>query len=60
MAELELIDVEGEPGLLLPEEMLSRLGVGIGDDLILSANPFGYLLTAAKPSLENEGADLVP
>lgn len=54
MTELELIDVEGELGVILPDEMLSRLGVTVGDDLVLAERAAGYLLTAAKPAAERK------
>lgn len=59
MAELELIDIEGELGVALPDEVLSRLGVVAGDELVLAETPSGYLLTAAKPAPEGK-ASLVP
>lgn len=59
MAQLGLIDVEGELGMLLPDEVLSRLGATAGGELLLAETPSGYLLTAAKPA--PEGTDsLVP
>ena len=59
MTQLELIDVEGELGVVFPDEVLSRLGVMAGGELVLAATPSGYLLTAAKPAPEGE-ASLVP
>ncbi|WP_310451760.1 hypothetical protein [Sulfuritalea sp.] len=59
MTRLELIDVEGELGVLLPDEVLSRLGVMAGGELVLAETPSGYLLTAAKPAPEGK-APLVP
>ena len=59
MAQLELIDVEGELGVLLPDEVLSRLGVTAGGELLLAETPSGYLLTAAKPAPEGKDS-LVP
>ena len=59
MTELELIDVEGELGVVLPDEVLSRLGVRAGSQLVLGETPAGYLLTTAKRV--SEGSDpLVP
>jgi hypothetical protein len=52
MAQLELIDIEGEFGVALPDEILSRLGVTVGDELVLAETPSGYLLTTAKPGPE--------
>jgi len=48
MTQLELIDVDGELGVVLPDEVLSRLGVMAGGELVLAETPTGYLLTAAK------------
>lgn len=59
MTQLELIDVEGELGVILPDEVLSRLGVMAGGELVLAETPSGYLLTAAKPAPEGK-ASLVP
>jgi bifunctional DNA-binding transcriptional regulator/antitoxin component of YhaV-PrlF toxin-antitoxin module len=55
MTQLELIDVEGELGVVLPDEVLSRLGVRPGGELVLAETPFGYLLTT--PKLAPEGND---
>jgi hypothetical protein len=59
MTQLGLIDVEGELGVILPDEILSRLGAMAGDDLLLAETPSGYLLTVAKPAPE-EKVSLVP
>jgi hypothetical protein len=59
MAQLELIDIEGEFGVALPDEILSRLGVVVGDELVLAETPSGYLLTTAKPAPEGK-VSLVP
>ena len=59
MAQLELIDVEGETGVLLPDEVLSRLGVTAGGELLLAETPSGYRLTSAKPAPEVKDS-LVP
>ncbi len=59
MAQLELIDVEGELGVLLPDEVLARLGVTAGGELRLGEAPSGYLLTSAKPAPAGKDA-LVP
>jgi len=59
MTQLELIDVDGELGVVLPEEILSRLGAKAGGELVLAETPSGYLLTAAKPAPEGK-ASLAP
>lgn len=57
MTQLELIDVEGELGVVLADEVLSRLGVMAGDELVLAETPAGYLLTVKLPA---DGRSLVP
>ncbi|MBI5900729.1 MAG: AbrB/MazE/SpoVT family DNA-binding domain-containing protein [Rhodocyclales bacterium] len=59
MTQLGLIDVEGELGVILPEEILSRLRAKAGDELVLAETPAGYLLTVAKSAPEVK-APLVP
>ena len=59
MTQLGLIDVEGELGVVLPEEILSRLGATAVDELLLAETPSGYLLTVAKSAPEVK-APLVP
>lgn len=59
MTQLELIDVEGELGVVLPDEILSRLGVVAGGELVIAETSSGYLLTVAKPAPEGK-ASLVP
>lgn len=48
MTKLELIDVEGEVGVVLPDQMLSRLGATLGDELVLVEISPGYLLISAR------------
>ena len=48
MTELELIDVDGELGMVLPDEILLRLGAMAGDELVLLETPAGYLLTSTN------------
>jgi hypothetical protein len=59
MTQLELIDVEGELGVVLPDEILSRLGAMAGGELVLAETPSGYLLTTAKRASDGS-ASLVP
>ena len=49
MTQLALIDVDGEIGVVLPDEILTRLGAMVGDELVLAETPSGYLLTAKLP-----------
>lgn len=51
MAQLESINVEGELGVVFPDEVLSRLGVRTGGELVLAETPAGYLPTSAKLAL---------
>jgi bifunctional DNA-binding transcriptional regulator/antitoxin component of YhaV-PrlF toxin-antitoxin module len=42
---LEFIEADGEIALVLPLEVLERLGAKAGDTLILTPSEGGYLLT---------------
>ena len=53
MTKLELIDVEGELAMLLPDQILSRLGVTLGDELVLIESHSGYLLTSTRLAPES-------
>jgi hypothetical protein len=53
MTKLELIDVEGELGVVLPEQILSRLGATLGDELVLVETSPGYLLISATLAPES-------
>ncbi len=56
MTQLELIDVDGELGVVLPDEVLSRLRAMAGEELVLVETPSGYLLTGAKALPEGSEA----
>lgn len=56
MTQLELIDVEGELGVVIPDEILSRFGARAGDELVLAETPSGYLLTFVKPAPDGKAS----
>ena len=60
MTELAVIEVEGELGVVFPNEILSRMGAVVGDEVILSETPHGYLLTSAKSCPEHGDAIVAP
>jgi putative addiction module antidote len=43
-------------GLILSKDVLSRLGVGVGDSLFLIETPSGYRLTPYDPEFEEQMA----
>jgi hypothetical protein len=45
---LELIEVGDEVGVILPEELLSTLHVGLGDDIQLTPTEHGFLLHSSS------------
>lgn len=46
--ELKLEDVDGECALVFSEDMITRLDVGLGDELVLTETSGGYRLISAK------------
>jgi putative addiction module antidote len=54
MAVLKLTSVGNSTGVVIPKEMLERLKVGEGDELVAIETPVGYLLTTHDPDLEEE------
>lgn len=56
MAELKLIGVGNSVGVVLPKEMLVRLGVQKGDTLQAVDSPDGIRLTTADPDFEAQMA----
>ena len=54
MAVLTLTTVGTSTGVVIPEEMLSRLKVGKGDTLLAIETPAGYLLTPYDPEVEKQ------
>jgi len=55
MIELKLESLNGEVGVILPTEVLARLGVRDGDSLWASATDEGFLLRALAEQVEAEG-----
>ena len=54
MAVLKLTSVGNSTGVVIPKEMLERLKVGEGDELVATETPVGYLLTTYDPDVEEE------
>jgi len=49
MTELKLTQIGNSVGVILPKELLARLGVGKGDTLYAIEQPDGIRLTTADP-----------
>ena len=54
MAVLKLTSVGNSTGVVIPKEMLERLKVDEGDELVAIETPVGYLLTTHDPDVEEE------
>ena len=54
MITLKLTTVGTSTGVVIPEEMLTRLKLGQGDALLVIETPQGYLLTPYDPEVEEE------
>jgi putative addiction module antidote len=54
MAVLKLTSVGDSTGVVIPKEMLERLKVAEGDELVAIETPAGYLLTTHDPDVEEE------
>jgi len=54
MAVLKLTSVGNSTGIVIPKEMLERLKVAEGDELVAIETPVGYLLTNHDPDVEEE------
>ena len=52
MYALPLIEVDDSLGLILPDEVLDRLKVGLGDTLYVSKTAHGLLLSTYDPESE--------
>ena len=48
MKSLELIEVGDEVGMIFPEELLTALHVGLGDDVELTPTEHGFLLHSSS------------
>ena len=51
---LKLREIGTSVGVILPEEVLARLELGKGDELILTEAPDGYRLTRFDPAVEEQ------
>ena len=52
MAEVKLIAVGNSVGVILPREMLVRLGLQKGDTLFVTETPDGYAMSPSDPEFE--------
>ena len=52
MAALKLTQIGNSVGMILPKELLSKLGVGRGDTLYAIEQPDGIKLTTVDPDFE--------
>jgi putative addiction module antidote len=57
MATLKLRAVGNSVGVVLPKDILARLGVGEGDTLYAVQTPDGIRLTTASPEFEADMAE---
>lgn len=56
MANLKLTSIGNSVGVVIPKELLARLGVGKGDTLYAVETPDGLRLTVADPEFEAQMA----
>lgn len=55
MIALELIEIDGEVGVVFPDELLAKLGIGPDDTIYAIAGPGGSMtLTLTKPTLSQQ------
>jgi putative addiction module antidote len=52
MSALKLIQIGNSVGVILPKELLAKLGVGKGDTLYAIDQPDGVKLTVADPEFD--------
>ncbi len=52
MAELKLTTIGNSVGMILPREMLVRLGLQKGDTLFVSETPDGFTVSVSDPEFE--------
>ena len=52
MAELKLTSIGNSVGVILPRELLNRLGLDKGDTLFVSELPDGFQASVSDPDLE--------
>jgi len=56
MANLKLTSIGNSVGVVIPKELLTRLGVGKGDTLYAVETPDGLRLTVSDPEFEAQMA----
>jgi putative addiction module antidote len=56
MSALKLTQIGNSVGVILPKELLTKLGVGKGDTLYAIETPDGVRLTTADPEFEAQMA----
>jgi putative addiction module antidote len=56
MNALKLTQISNSVGVILPKELLAKLGVGKGDTLYAIDTPDGVRLTTADPEFEQQMA----
>jgi putative addiction module antidote len=54
MSALKLTQIGNSVGVILPKELLAKLGVGKGDSLFAVEQPDGLKLTVADPDFETQ------
>ena len=57
MSALKLITIGNSVGVVLPKEVLARLGVGKGDSLYAVETPDGVRLSTTDPEFEAQMAE---
>lgn len=59
MQTLELIEIGDELGIILPDEVLAKLNVGLGDEIYLTEIDNGFTLTNAFETQPKIGRELM-
>jgi putative addiction module antidote len=54
MPTLEVIQVDNELGVILPKEVLERLGVVEGDELLIAEEPDGLYISSRNASAKQQ------
>ena len=53
---LKITKIGNSAGVILPKELLARLGAGVGDSLSVVATPRGIELASAEPDFDAQMA----
>jgi len=56
VAELKLTSIGNSVGVILPRDMLARLGLQKGDTLFVSETPDGFMASTSDPDFEQQMA----